>query len=313
MQISARLKNLSRASIAFIISECQRILNKETILIPHSNNDFVFPLPVGAIGAQDPAKWTNLQDPPFFNRQQTLLELLSDCFSNFTGIGKLKPTSAVIATSTGYGKTRLLLEWAIRVFHNPEVMQAFIENTTLPLPAHKSFESLVEEIKNGAFDANLSKNQQLRLRFLSSLHETLKKSFVISASMTELDLAALTDPQDEQQVFHVTDVICRRIVISNICRRFEGKHKVNNMEVDIPVTWNPEKGEDKEWLINNKLLKTVPKKENYAVFFSLLDLFIHLVNNDQSYVPIGLSLDSKLLLVNIDEASVSEFLFNQIC
>ncbi len=305
-QILSAIKCLSRGAVSLIMSACQNILNDE--YIPHSDDNFVFPLPRGAIRTT-PAKWTNLRDPPFLNRQQTMLQLLSDCFANATGIGLMKPNAAVIATSPGYGKTRLLLEWAIRVFHDPEVMQAFIENTTLPLPARKSFESIAEEIKYGAFQGNLSNNRQQRLRFLSSLHETLKKSLIISASIAELDIApaAVTNLQDEQQAFHVTDLICRRIVISNICSRFAGKHKINNKaEVDIPITWNPDKDEDKEWLINNKLLKTVPNKENYAVFFSLLDLFIHLVYNGQSYVAIGLSLDSKILLVNIDEALVSE-------
>lgn len=300
-QIFDLLPRLTKSGLEATMKRCNLLAKKyEDNIIPHEDARFIFLLPTGT---DKLPKWIDLRYPPFCNRQITLLSLLKDCYANFTRYGQTKPKAAVIATSPGYGKTRLLAEWAIRVWHSAEVLQAFIENkTTLPEDC-KELKGILNEIMISEANDQEDSERQRRIKFLRNFYVTLKESLILSVSTYDLSIK-LMDANDANNVAQVTDMICRQIVCQNICRRFEGKQKVNGKELTIPRGWSIEKNEDEVWLNCNGLLKqTLTNK--HTIFSSLMHLFVDLVQSHPiTSIMQGDKFAGNLILVNIDEAQV---------
>ncbi len=273
-------------------------------IVKHQDSRFDFAIPVGVT---DPVGWTSLPEAPFLNREETLLTLLNDCYANFRLRGdEAKPMAAFIATSPGYGKTRLLLEWAIRVFHDTRVLHAFWNNVPVS-PNHPAppFKSLIDEIEEySRLHADTNNDKFNRALFISRLHQTLKQSSVISVSADLLGAVAIAAPDEDLQVENVVDVICRKIMCHALCSRFRGRViEYANMSVMIPSAFDPSLGTDKEWLAESGLL--LPE----GSFFSLFCLLMGAIDYEhKSFSYFGQPQSSpRIVLVNIDECQVRPF------
>ncbi len=66
---------------------------------------------------------------PFLNREDSVLALLNIAFENWS-VNNDKPKIVTKCTTSGSGKTRLLLEWPVRAFASPSVLKEFIGDGT---------------------------------------------------------------------------------------------------------------------------------------------------------------------------------------
>lgn len=284
------------------------------VIHPDLPDQLTFPLPVGI---DLPIAWMNMDHPPFFNRQRAILKLLHDCFLNYTQIGKTgdeesKPLAVILGTTPGYGKTRLLLEWAIRAFHDKNTLYSFLlDNTPLvadtnPKKLKKvelvqrecpySFEELYNKFAKSPHDPVFAED---RVKFLRVLKNTLNRSLVISASEPEEYLIQITNKDDNVAILRAADVMCRGIVESAISARFAGRKIIIDGKPITITRLDVTQDEDKKFLEANQLLLPGARK---AVLISLLSLFVKLVLQDYPQKDDEKAL---LLLINIDESQVS--------
>lgn len=283
---------------------------RANVIHPYIPDQLSFPLPRGI---DLPTAWMNMNQPPFFNRQRAVLKLLQDCFLNYlqierSGNEEAKPLAAILGTTAGYGKTRLLLEWAIRAFHDKDILYSFLVDST-PLAAAKklkkvefaqkecphSFEELYNKFTKSPYDPAFDKN---RVEFLCTLKNTLKRSLIITASEPK-NTIQITNNNDDVIIHHAVDVLCRKVVESAISIRFAGRKVTIDGKLITVTPLEIDKDEDRKFLEANQLL--LPGSNNRELI-SLLSLFVKLVLQEH---PKQEDENSLLLLINIDESQVS--------
>lgn len=291
-----------------------KLLQQRRANVTHPISDqLTFPLP---LGIDLPTAWMNMDHPPFFNRQRAVLKLLHDCFLNYVQIDRsgdeeAKPLAAILGTTAGYGKTRLLLEWAIRVFHDKNVLYSFLVDSTPLLAADMnpkklkkvelalkecpySFEELYNKFTKSPYDQTF---EPARLKFLHTLKNTLKRSLIITSN--PMNTLHITNKDDTENVKRAVDILCRKIVVWAISIRFQGRKVAIDGKLITITQLEVERDEDRKFLEANKLL--LPGLEHRELT-SLLSLFVKLVLRDH---PQQKGENSLLLLINIDESQVS--------
>jgi len=259
--------------------------------VAHHDKSFTFNVPMGSIRI---SKWKGLSYPPFYNRQRAIFSLLNDCYKNYTDYAP-KPCHTILVTSAGYGKTRLILEWAIRVFHQPDVVSSFLLESQDIKKAQFQLGDLTKKTKkerkqmflqiggrgDGFDNDTYLEGIEERLQFLAQLHKTLVQGRVIntSAARYKFDDAAL---------------ICENIMQEAIEQQLS-KVTINNQCIDIDST------RVEDWIAAVKLGSRLTS----------LYKFYQVGVNQIPFEPIFKDVDvdgDPITLINIDECQVSEYL-----
>ena len=265
------------------------LLNKP--IVEHHDKRFTFNVPKGSIPY---CKW-GLLYPPFYNRELAIFSLLNDCYKNYTDYVS-KPCHTILVTTPGFGKTRLILEWAIRVFHLPDVVSSFLLQSRDINKAQFQLEDLtkktIEERKQmflqigGRGDGDVDNEIYLegierRLEFLAQLHKTLMQGRVINTS------AGLYD-------FNNAVLICESIMQEAIQQQLSSV-TIKNQRFDIENT------RVEDWIA----------AVNAGSRLTSLYKFYQVGVNQIYYEPIFKDVDidgDPITLINIDECQVSEYL-----
>ena len=266
------------------------LLNKP--IVEHHDKRFTFIVPVGSLWINT---WEGLPYPPFYNRQRAILSLLHDSYKNYTKSAS-KPCHTILVTSAGFGKTRLILEWAIRVFHLPDVVSSFLLQSRDIKKAQFQLEDLTKKTKEerkqmfrqigGRGDGGVDNDTYLkrfekRLQFLAQLHKTLVQGRVIntSAALYKYDDAAL---------------ICETIM-----------HKAIEQQLSIVTIKN------QYFDIDSTRVEDWIAAVNAGSRLTSLYNFYQEGVNQIPYEPIFKDVDidgDPITLINIDECQVSEYL-----
>jgi len=261
-------------------------------IVEHRDRRFTFNVPMGSIQV---SKWKGLSYPPFYNRQRAIFSLLNDCYKNYTK-STPKPCHTILATSAGFGKTRLILEWAIRVFHLPDIVSSFLLGSQDINKAQFQLGDLTKKTKKermqmflqigGRGDGDVDNETYLegierRLEFLAQLHKTMVQGRVIntSAALYNFDNAAL---------------ICEKIMKQAIEQQLSIV-TINNQYFDIDST------RVEDWIA----------AVNAGSRLTSLYEFYQEGVDQISYKPIFKDVaiyGVPITLINIDECQVSEYL-----
>ncbi len=192
-----------RDADAVSLQEMSNLLEaaKSKPIVYHPISKFIFEVPVGMAEKQ---YWTSFKDPPFFNRHDAVFHLLSECYSNY--IDKTpKPSYSISIAAPGFGKTRLLMEWAIRVFHMPVVFTSFLlglsaldkQQTPIKLEQlmmqHEERKNIYTALWNISDEVKLADIEH-RVKFLGQLHKTLRQGRILTTAAILFVLERDVDP-----------------------------------------------------------------------------------------------------------------------
>ncbi len=265
----------------------------DTLYVTHEDSRFIFDVPHGSITLGGWRESNN--SAPFFHRQQAVFKLLMHTYNNYES-KQSKPTAVYLATSPGYGKTRLMVEWAIRVFHDPAIVSTFLfePHSTAVKETRPGFKlsDVVDRTRRARQKRFALSEEQVpeferRLQFLAQLHKCLKQQRVISfvASGYRSTKTAAE--------------ICKHVLINEIQRRFTTL-EANDGELVIDVNATP----PSEWM---RILPT-HKQSDLESLYAVYQLAVDAVHYTPVFKDVELT-GKPITLVNVDEIQVRPYCF----